>query len=161
MKLAPDVLKAVQEAALDVGLPISIVAGIVCQESSGWTNRKPRYEPGFFQRYILKIPGLGTEERKGRATSWGPMQVMGQTAREMGYTAPFQNMLVLEIGLYWGCRYLKRLKARYFDEYGWEGVIAAFNAGSPRKRNGRYVNQPYVDGVMWHAGQAAGGKGKP
>lgn len=157
MKLAPDVLKAVQEAALDAGLPISIVAAIVCQESSGWTNRKPRYEPGFFRRYILKIPGIGTEERKGRATSWGPMQVMGQTAREMGYTAPFQNMLVLEIGLYWGCRYLKRLKIRYYDKHGWGGVIAAYNAGSPRMKGERYGNQPYVDSVLLYASQHAGG----
>jgi soluble lytic murein transglycosylase-like protein len=156
MKLSADIKKCIQEAALDVGLPISVVTGIVCQESSG-NPSATRYEPGFFKRYIIKL-GLAGEEAQGRATSWGLMQLMGQVAREMGFTAPFETLLDPDVGLYWGCRHLSKLKERHYREYGWAGVIAAYNAGSPRKqKDGKWVNQDYVDKVTKYAQEALGG----
>ena len=150
MTLKPDITAAIQEAALAAGLPISIVRGVVCTESSGNTGATRR-EPEFYERYIKDTwPGDW-----GRATSWGLMQIMGQTARERGFRGEFGELLTPEIGLYWGCRQLNVLKERYFAKHGWAGVIAAYNAGSPRKRDdGKYVNQGYVDKVL----QCAAGK---
>jgi soluble lytic murein transglycosylase-like protein len=157
VKLSAEINKYIQEAALDAGLPISIVTGIVCQESSGNPNAT-RYEPGFFRRYIQKL-GIGGEEGKGRSTSWGLMQLMGQCAREIGFTGPFHTLLIPEIGLYWGCKQLLRFRDRHFTAHGWAGVIAAYNAGSPRKgKDGRYVNQDYVDKVLGYAQKACGGE---
>jgi len=147
MNLKPEITAAIQEAALAAGLPISIVRGVVCQESTGEPTAT-RYEPAFYQEYIKeKWPG-----EKDRATSWGLMQIMGQTARERGFRGEFAELLTPEIGLYWGCRQLNVLKARHFAKRGWEGVLAAYNAGSPRKRDdGKYVNQGYVDKVLKYA----------
>jgi soluble lytic murein transglycosylase-like protein len=157
MKLPADITKAIQEAALAAGIPISIVTGIVCQESSG-NPRATRYEPGFFKKYIIKM-GLKGKEGKERATSWGLMQIMGEVARERGFKGPFQNLLISEIGLYWGCRQLKVFYGRYFGAYGWAGVISAYNAGSPRLKGKQFVNQYYVDRVLKFAQEAHGGEG--
>lgn len=153
----------VQEAALDAGLPISVVRGVVQQESQGFP-KATRYEPGFYLQYIckgwvatllkkLKL-GLDSAEAKGRATSWGLMQVMGQSAREMGFTGPFSDLLIPEVGLYWGCKHLAIKKRLYFARYGWAGVLSAYNAGSPLVlKSGKYKNQHYVDGSLRYASQ--------
>jgi len=53
-----------------------------------------RYEPGFYTRYILPLRGkLKAGEAHGRATSWGYCQVMGQVAREFGFSGPFLAQL--------------------------------------------------------------------
>lgn len=140
------ILKHIQEAAKTHDLPYDLLYGIVCQESSGRPSAI-RFEPGFLRRYILKIPGLGTPEREGRATSWGLMQVMGQVAREGGFVGEFVKLLQPAVGLHWGCRHLLMLKRRHLATHGWAGVVAAYNAGSPRKRGDAWVNQYYVDQV--------------
>lgn len=148
MTLRPEILAAVQEAALAATLPISIVRGIVCQESAG-NPEATRYEPEFYKTYIAdKFPG-----EHGRATSYGLMQIMGQTARERGFKGDFAELLHPQVGLYWGCRHLFILKIRYFNRHGWAGVIAAYNAGSPRKAGGKYSNQGYVDKVLKYASE--------
>lgn len=141
------------------GLPIALVRAVVEVESGGdpWAIR---YEPGFFDRYVrdLKIspvyPCSLQTERQARATSWGLMQLMGQTAREIGYAEPFLARLCEpDFGLEYGCRYLGLLAKRHLDRYGYEGVVAAYNAGSPRKNpDGFWANQPYVEKI-----RAAGG----
>lgn len=150
----PDILAHVQEAALAADLPISLVYGLVCQESSGNPNAT-RFEPMFFQRYIIK-GNFPEAEGKGRATSWGLMQIMGEVAREEGFKGDFHELLEPEVGLYWGCRHLARLKERYWAKYGWNGVLAAYNAGSPRLNGGKFVNQKYVDGVLGYASEERG-----
>lgn len=146
MNLDTKLVQLIQEAALQHELPIDLVYGIVCQESRGLVTAT-KYEPGFFQRYILNLAGLVSPEKRARATSWGLMQVMGQTARECGFKGKFEELFQPEVGLYWGCKYLAKLKAKYLSRWGWNGVIAAFNAGSPRKSGGAFTNQDYVDGV--------------
>jgi len=153
MILADCILKNIKEAAQVTGLPYDLLYGIVCQESSG-LPMAVRYEPGFFKRYIMKIPGLGTKESRGRSTSWGLMQVMGQVAREEGFTGEFEQLLDPRVGLHWGCRHLLVLKKRHLTTHGWPGVIAAYNAGSPRKKGGVYVNQHYVDKVYRYGREA-------
>lgn len=98
-----------------------IVAAIILQESGGnpWLTR---YEPGFYRRYLANhkrgdmlghvpkaIPTLNTEKVQ-RATSWGQMQILGQTAREQDYEEDSLTLLLLpEINLEYGCKYLRRL----------------------------------------------------
>lgn len=85
-------------------------------------------------------------EWRGQRTSWGPMQVMGAVARQFGFRGPFEQLSGVW-GLYYGCLLLERLRERFHAQYGWEGVAAAYNAGTPRKvRVGnRWENQPYID----------------
>ena len=82
------------------------------------------------------------------------MQIMGQTAREEGFTGEFEQLLEPRVGLHWGCRHLLILKKRYLATYGWPGVVSAYNAGSPRKKGGVYGNQPYVDKVFRYSRDA-------
>lgn len=149
-----DLLPVTARAAERHGLPVELVRAIVVVESGGdpWAVR---YEPAFFERYVQ---GRGhrvfagcsrdTEERL-RATSFGLMQIMGQVAREDGFDEPFLTALCdADIGLEYGCRRLAYLRQRHLREHGWAGVVAAYNAGSPRKNgNGLWANQAYVDKV--------------
>lgn len=149
-----DYTAQIDRAARQHGLPPELVRAIVEVESEG----KPlsaRYEPAFYDRYVkdAKIkatpPCSLATERMLRASSFGLMQIMGQTAREVGFEGTFLTELCEpEIGLEYGCRYLAKLARQHHDRYGWEGVVAAYNAGSPRPTDsGHWVNQPYVDKI--------------
>ncbi len=149
----------IARAASQHGLPIKLVRAIVDVESEGnpWATR---YEPAFFDRYISSskiksIPpcSVSTEARL-RATSFGLLQIMGAVARERGFEMPFLTALCdPEIGLEFGCRHLGWLAQQWLDKEGWEGVVAAYNAGSPRRLpDHRCVNHPYVDKVRAEGG---------
>lgn len=138
------------------GLPIAIVPAI-CEVESGWNTYAMRYEPAFAARYIngrnVAHPREGCSrltEELGLATSWGLMQVMGQTARELGFDGPYlAELCEPDVGMTYGCLLLAQKMKLYHRDYGLGGVIAAYNAGSPRMdRNGQWINQPYVNKVM-------------
>jgi soluble lytic murein transglycosylase-like protein len=148
----------VAQRAAKYQIPAKLVGAIVQTESSGNTWAQ-RFEPAFLERYVPTAPerfGACSRdtERTQRATSFGLMQIMGQVARELGCTLPFLTQLCEpEIGLDYGCRQLARLRDRHLAKFGWEGVVAAYNAGSPRRdAQGIWENQVYVDKV-----RAAGG----
>jgi len=148
----PANLEAVAElAAENHRLPAGLVKAIIQVESGGNTYAM-RYEPAFLKRYIPEKPqrfgcaSLETE-RQARATSWGLMQIMGEVARELGCKEPFLSTLCDAVtGIHYGCLLLSMLRDRYLDRYGWDGVISAYNQGSPEKdkKSGIYRNQGYV-----------------
>lgn len=79
----------------------ALVCAVVEQESS-WDAHAIRYEPAFRSRYVAPL-GLAPTEEIARSISWGLMQVMGQVAREHGFTGRFLSALCepsagLEIG---------------------------------------------------------------
>jgi hypothetical protein len=95
----------------------------VCEEESGkrnvatiafgiedWDPFAVRFEPGFFRKYIHPAnPTSPTTEELCLSMSYGLMQVMGQTARERGFTGKFLTGLCdPETGLEYGCRQLRR-----------------------------------------------------
>lgn len=137
-------------SAKDFDLDPHLVAAIVNQESRGMTYAA-RYEPLF--RYLekpadhAKQQGISVEtEEMLQKTSFGLLQIMGGTARFIGYSGALPALFKPDTNLYWGCRYLKRLKGQYPDI---KDMVAAYNAGSPRKDStGAYVNQSYVDSVL-------------
>lgn len=89
-----------------------------------------------------------TTEFRGQQASWGPMQVMGATARELGFTGQFPLLCNDTDGMFFGCFFLSDLRNRFLKDFGWAGVVAAYNAGSPRfNEYGEFVNQAYVDEV--------------
>lgn len=84
----------------------------------------------------------------GQQASWGPMQVMGAVARECGFKDHFPALCAPAAGIAIGTIHLATLKRRFFDQFGWLGVVAAFNAGSPRRGpDGTWVNSNYVNKV--------------
>jgi len=145
----------IEDAAKAHALPPGLVEAVVGVESGGnpWAFR---YEPQYYERHVAPdastravAPCSRDSERQALATSWGLMQVMGATARSLGFQGAFLNALCdPAMGLEYGCRLLARLRDRYKAQGGWPGVVAAYNAGSPRKAaDGRFVNQSYVDNV--------------
>jgi hypothetical protein len=125
------------------GLPPEVVCA-VCEQESGDRNPDPetgrenwdpwaiRYEPAFYRRYIqlLLVQGeLHDEtEARARAFSWGLMQVMGQTARESGYTGHMAGLCDPATGTDVGCRVLvkKLAEAGGDTKYG----LLLWNGGS-------------------------------
>lgn len=164
----------IQGAAGEKQLPPPIVRALVIQESGGrvWAwNPEPRYrylwdvnERRPFQRRLTETELLSKFPPKdfpapagvdadaewwGQQASWGLMQIMGAVARECGYAGAFLGGLYEPaVNLEIGCRHLKGLARRYLATAGWPGVVAAYNAGSPRvTANGKFENQKYVDSV--------------
>lgn len=134
-------------------LPVALVKAVVRVESGGnpWASR---YEPAFFRNHvenaqIKSVSPCSTDtEKRLRATSFGLMQVMGQTARELGFEGPFLTALCdPATGLEYGCRYLAKQVERYRDR-GLDWAVAAYNAGTARKnRDGVFLNREYVEKV--------------
>jgi len=91
--------------------------------------------------------GSRNTEWVGQQASWGPMQIMGAVARELGFEGHFPELCGLP-GVEYGCKKLSKLVDRYYDKYGMEGVVAAYNAGSPILVAGRYANRDYVNKVF-------------
>lgn len=96
-----DLIALARAAAVTHGLDPALVCAVVEQESS-WDPHAIRYEPAFRSRYVAPL-GLPSTEEVARSISWGLMQVMGQLAREHGFTGRFLSALTdpataLEIG---------------------------------------------------------------
>ncbi|MGA8143444.1 MAG: transglycosylase SLT domain-containing protein [Candidatus Acidiferrales bacterium] len=102
----PDLVAVARSAAAQYSLDPAIVCAIVEQESS-WDPFAIRYEPAFRTRYVAPL-GLPPTEEVLRSISWGLMQVMGQVAREHGFTG--KSLAALcdpKTGLEIGCAVLE------------------------------------------------------
>lgn len=127
-----------------------LIAAIIMQESGG-SQYACRFEPGW--RWFLSIPHYAkrngiTEntERVMQSTSWGLMQIIGSTAREMGFNGPLPALCEIENNIIYGSAYLAKLWLKYGIM---SDVISAYNQGSAKKgKDGKYANQKYVDSVL-------------
>ncbi|MBI2313564.1 MAG: lytic transglycosylase domain-containing protein [Betaproteobacteria bacterium] len=172
-----DLLELAEHAGAQHGLAPALLLALIQTESGGnpWAwNPEPHYrwfwdvrrERSFrvltAAEIMVKTPppdfsalaGDRDQEWWGQQASWGLMQVMGAVAREHGYRAPYLTALCEPLtNLEYGARHLARLRVRYLRDHGWDGVIAAYNAGSPRRSEaGPYLNQGYVDSVRKNLG---------
>lgn len=132
-------IAAACQAAAEQNLERAIVCAIAQHESS-WNPWATRYEPAFFEKYVLPLysrsvvgidraqPSITITEAKERATSWGLMQVMGQVARECGFSGPLPSLCDPEIGLEWGCAVFARKLA--FSAGDVTRGLEAYNGGA-------------------------------
>jgi soluble lytic murein transglycosylase-like protein len=160
----------IEQTAEEFGFHPELIKAIIMTES-GNNDAAIRYEPAY--RYLWNVAantpfrtttsaeiasahapadfrsqaGSIATEWHGQKTSWGAMQIMGAVAREYGFKGYF-TLLCGEVGIHYGCRHLSKLSSRFKAKHGMQGVIAAYNAGSPRYRNNRLENQEYVDKVI-------------
>lgn len=98
--------------ATQYSLDLPLVCAVATHESS-WNPYACRYESAFYSRYIQPLVNNGTvktiTEATMRATSFGLMQVLGEVAREFGFTGPYLTALCdPDTGLDYGCRKLAR-----------------------------------------------------
>ena len=124
-----------------------LIHAIILTESAG-DPLAMRYEPGF--RWTVQDPDgrprtctVKTEERL-QMFSFGLMQIMGATARDLGFKGWLSELLDPKVNIKYGTLLLISLSKRYQGD----DIIASYNAGSPRfTTSGDYVNQEYVDKV--------------
>jgi hypothetical protein len=135
-------LQARKSLGVKYGAQYGIDATLICAlcewESGGWMPWAIRYEPLFYSHYIQPLLNNGTihniTEAMARATSWGLMQVMGQTAREFGFTGHLASLCDPDIGIEWGCKKLRKcLDLRGNDV---KAALLAYNGGGD-------VNYPF------------------
>ncbi len=104
-KTANDLIALARDGAARHALDAALVCAVVDQESA-WDPHAMRYEPGFRSRYVAPLH-LPPSEEIARSISWGLMQVMGQVAREHGFTGKFLSALCEPAaGVESGCRVL-------------------------------------------------------
>jgi len=91
MSPTPELIALAHDAASKHALDPALVCAVVEQESA-WDTHAIRYEPAFRTRYVAPL-GLPSTEEIARSISWGLMQVMGQVAREHGFSGKFLSAL--------------------------------------------------------------------
>ncbi len=108
----------------------------VCEQESSWNPYAVRFEEAFEERYIKPaLPAAPTTKELCEAMSFGLMQIMGETAREFGFSGAFFTQLCdPDTGVEFGCRKLLRCFSIHgADEQG----LLAYNGG----RNPLYGKQ--------------------
>ena len=111
------------------GLDTALLAALVEHESS-WNPWAIRYEPAFFARYILPLLQSETvrdTEARARAFSWGLMQIMGQTARELGFAGDLASLCDPDVGLTWGCKKLQQCMDAHVGDL--DAALLKYNGG--------------------------------
>lgn len=108
-----------------------------------------RYEDGFFDRYI-RDSSAAKAARFGplAACSYGLLQIMLETAYEIGFTGRPEDLFVPRIGLTWGARKMRGLWlwAGGLDS-DYDQALAAYNGGTVHNATVPFRNQAYVDRV--------------
>lgn len=151
--VSPELRKLIESKAATYGLDPDLVEAHVMTESSGKPTAR-RFEMQFFNHYIAPMKIADEDEADGRATSWGLLQIMGQVARELGYQGNWSGLTEPAVNLTYGCKKL----AKCYKKYPGDAGIAAYNSGTPRYRDGKLVNQGYVDKVKGFLAKIRAGK---
>ena len=152
---------SIDSAAHRYGLPSALVAAVI-QEESRFDPWATRVEPGYINsKRVRRAAAIWTRSHAGnpnvltehndRSRSFGLMQVMGEVAREQGYTGQYLAQLYLpHESIDQGARLLRRLLSRYRNDT--LAAISAYNQGSARRRRGIFLNARYVYRVAaaWH-----------
>lgn len=140
----------VRTEAEKASLDPNTILGLIKVESN-FNPNAVRYERNFLNYFktkeYAKVQRI-TEDSENclQKFSWGLMQVMGGTARWLGYGGFLPDLSNPETGIHWGIEYFKRISARYVYL---SDQLAVYNAGSVRKdAQGKLINQSYVDSVL-------------
>lgn len=142
----------IDETAILYRLPRRLLAAQILVESAG-DRYAFRHEAGYFDRYLRRNPSArGAGFGPLAACSYGLLQVMLETALEIGFAGRPEELFDPKTGLEWGARYLRAC-------WDWAGAtdpdypraLSAYNGGKGAARVGPpFRNQPYVDKVYAH-----------
>jgi soluble lytic murein transglycosylase-like protein len=104
-----EVIDLARRIAADHGVDPQLACAVIEQESA-WNPWAVRYEPGFLSRYVAPLYTAGklsATETYTRSMSWGLMQIMGQVAREHGFSeSSLAELCDPATGIEFGCRVL-------------------------------------------------------
>lgn len=139
----------IQGFAVQYGLNPELVEAQVMIESGGDPDAF-RYEPRFFLRYIkTNQKASAYNYRAIAACSFGLMQVMLETAMEMGFTGRPEELFDPKVNLELGVKKMAALWAWAGGrERDYPKALAAYNEGPANAQSGPpFVDQPYIDAV--------------
>ena len=126
-------------------LPFALLEAQVIHESSA-DPFAFRYEHAYFDRYIYNRPDVkGYKYGPLAACSYGLLQIMLETAIELGFTGQPQDLFVPRVGLNWGAKKMQELVAWSKGDY--KSALAAYNGGTVGNTIAPLRNQAYVDAV--------------
>jgi soluble lytic murein transglycosylase-like protein len=154
----------IEQVSKEYHIPAALIAAIIQEESSftEWSerfemvyarDRRVKREANAWSRTHAGIPTRQTE-LYDRARSMGPMQVMGQVAREQGFSARYLSALFApRNSIEQGGKLLRHLLDRYPSDT--LAAISAYNQGSARRHHGTFANARYVYrvSIAWRAYQ--------
>lgn len=85
-------------------VPVALACA-VAEHESGWNAWAIRYEPAFEERYIKPaLPSSPTTLEVTKAMSFGLMQIMAETALELGFQGRYMAELCdPDVGVEYGC----------------------------------------------------------
>lgn len=142
-------------AAKRHNLDPDLVRAVIQQESAGNTAAY-RYEKGFWLKYMAAKPEWRTENPQRVSASYGLMQVMYSTARELGLPVadPPETLFLPAKGLEYGCRVLAERLAWAKGDV--RKALAGYNGG---KGNWTAPKpQEYADSVLKHLEDVRAGR---
>ena len=143
-------IEMITEKSRQADLPPEMILAIIDTESDGNPYAATYHANYSWINMQTKRPAdchPNTESVLQR-TAWGLMQIMGATARNIGFEGWLTELTDPERNIVVGIECLAGLSEKYLESHGIDGVIAAYNAGSPKKTaDGKYRNQAYVDEV--------------
>lgn len=144
----PRINERIENISRNFGIDPKLVTAIVGIESS-FDPRISKFEPGVKPERAALFTGFlhvdQETEENGQRVSYGLMQILGLTARNLGFSKHFIELYEPDTNLFWGCKLLQQLTRRFEEE---DEVIAAYNDGNARRtQDGTFVVQGYVDKV--------------
>jgi membrane-bound lytic murein transglycosylase MltF len=132
-------------------LPDFKILCAIAEHESSWNPWAIRYEPMATYQVAVddcaRLNGITiATEKTAQKFSFGLGQIMGATARWMGYRRLLTELCDPHTGIYWMCEAYAKLGDKYEKI---EEKIAAYNAGSAKLTDaGLLINQSYVDSVL-------------
>jgi hypothetical protein len=146
----------IDEIANHFGLDRFLLRAQVVAESAG-DEFAFRFERDFFDRYIRTHDAAAKKFGPFAACSVGLLQVMVETAYEIGFTGQPWDLFTPKIGLFWGATYFRK----QLDRFGGDAYVAliAYNGGPGTASQGPpYPNRKYADKVTKLAAEMASGE---
>jgi len=134
----------IQTVANSYTLPYDLLRSQVFVESS-FDPQAFRHEPDFFDRYIRHHPeAKGYAYGQLAACSFGLLQILLETALEIGYDDRPERLFDPRVGLVWGAKYMQTRLQKSGGDY--HAALASYNGTGP-------VALDYADRIYALAGR--------
>lgn len=141
--------KAIRGAAGQHGLDPDFLEAQVLVESSGLTDAF-RFEPRIWEQlqdgHLTPTFDLATAIPRRVASSYGLLQILYITARDLGFQEEPEFLFIPDVGLEWGAKQLRRLLD--WSDGDLPSALAAYNGGKRGNSVAPLRNQAYVDKVF-------------
>ncbi len=112
------------------GLRPDLLSAQIQVESSG-DPFAFRHEPDYYDRYLRERPtALGFQYGPLAACSYGLMQILFETALELGFDLPPWHLFDPRVGMTWGAKYMQQCLIRTQNDY--RRALARYNGSGAR-----------------------------